>query len=102
MIRRPPRSTLFPYTTLFRSSFRLTHPADTLRRLYNACGGRGTGGRRAAPASGVAARSEELTFELQSPQLLACRLLPLKNTHTCPFPPSSDSPSRCPFRHFLL
>ena len=42
MIRRPPRSTLFPYTTLFRS------PAGLLRGLYD-CNGRGSGGMGAAP-----------------------------------------------------
>src|SRR5437879_12017267 len=61
MIRRPPRSTLFPYTTLFRSALRGGH------------------GRRAAePLDGrlpAAARSEEHTSELQSPMYLVCRLL---------------------------
>src|SRR3712207_7430767 len=71
MIRRPPRSTLFPYTTLFRS------PDDELARA-----GRLAGRRRAAPrAAGVRARrraprrSEEHTSELQSRQYLVCRLL---------------------------
>src|SRR5687768_17721718 len=73
MIRRPPRSTLFPYTTLFRSQFR-RRP----RRLGN--------GRRAAAAVlraqfperaavGGARRSEEHTSELQSRLHLVCRLL---------------------------
>src|SRR2546430_6488056 len=60
MIRRPPRSTLFPYTTLFRSSCRPPGPAGTAAR----------GGR--APR---AARSEEHTSELQSQSNLVCRLL---------------------------
>src|SRR5256885_4525818 len=72
MIRRPPRSTLFPYTTLFRS---VLHGA----RLW--------GARAACPVPGVAAfprspwwlqrlqRSEEHTSELQSPCNLVCRLL---------------------------
>src|SRR6266581_4788967 len=60
MIRRPPRSTLFPYTTLFRSRGR---PA----RLA----GPGRGGRTRRPT----ARSEEHTSELQSPVHLVCRLL---------------------------
>src|SRR5256885_9786171 len=68
MIRRPPRSTLFPYTTLFRS-----------RRL--ALHGRRSKGRRAPvrePPAGARRpldRSEEHTSELQSPCNLVCRLL---------------------------
>src|SRR5436309_14932648 len=64
MIRRPPRSTLFPYTTLFRSHPR--HPA------------RSPGTRRALnrhPARVHPARSEEHTSELQSRENLVCRLL---------------------------
>src|SRR6185437_16464017 len=61
MIRRPPRSTLFPYTTLFRSAGR---PAT----------GRGRPGR-ARRARAAAPRSEEHTFELQSLAYLVCRLL---------------------------
>src|SRR3712207_8527813 len=69
MIRRPPRSTLFPYTTLFRS------------RRPVAPGPPGAPGRRhRAPAPpgtrrGLRARSEEHTSELQSRQYLVCRLL---------------------------
>src|SRR2546427_6443416 len=77
MIRRPPRSTLFPYTTLFRSGAHrfaveaLAHlvnqpeQADGLERL----GGRGRPVRRGAE------RSEEHTSELQSQSNLVCRLL---------------------------
>src|SRR5256885_11035560 len=65
MIRRPPRSTLFPYTTLFRSQHGAHEPetsqATTLRR-----------GRE---SSGPLPRSEEHTSELQSPCNLVCRLL---------------------------
>src|SRR5256885_11343371 len=71
MIRRPPRSTLFPYTTLFRSSEQLAH--DALRE---------TPTERARPAqlagsdvARAALRSEEHTSELQSPCNLVCRLL---------------------------
>src|SRR2546427_7077197 len=87
MIRRPPRSTLFPYTTLFRSS-RTTRPrAMSLRCLAltrrcsrqaaDRCGassdGAATAGaHRPLPA---AARSEEHTSELQSQSNLVCRLL---------------------------
>src|SRR5437764_2487046 len=61
MIRRPPRSTLFPYTTLFRSRPR-RRPGST---------GHATNRVRASPR----ARSEEHTSELQSPMYLVCRLL---------------------------
>src|SRR5258708_24949969 len=68
MIRRPPRSTLFPYTTLFRS------PAECLS------GGEEPDDERRARAErrevrGGAVRSEEHTSELQSPDHLVCRLL---------------------------
>src|SRR5690242_20940766 len=63
MIRRPPRSTLFPYTTLFRS------PADPGPRRQGAGRGVPTPGRRHQP------RSEEHTSELQSHVNLVCRLL---------------------------
>src|SRR5260370_21573562 len=73
MIRRPPRSTLFPYTTLFRSRMRwpgarTTEPhASSTSKL---------GSMRREPLSrGSAARSEEHTSELQSHLNLVCRLL---------------------------
>src|SRR2546430_11845200 len=70
MIRRPPRSTLFPYTTLFRSGVRGRRDrADLLRR--HAVGPRPGGD---APPRG-ADRSEEHTSELQSQSNLVCRLL---------------------------
>src|SRR2546430_15458997 len=62
MIRRPPRSTLFPYTTLFRSS----HPRDA--DLPD-------GGGRGVDERGKRRRSEEHTSELQSQSNLVCRLL---------------------------
>src|SRR3712207_8369514 len=76
MIRRPPRSTLFPYTTLFRS-----HRRGVPRRLRE--DGRPPGHRdRGRPARGgpgraeaARPRSEEHTSELQSRQYLVCRLL---------------------------
>src|SRR5687767_15356002 len=87
MIRRPPRSTLFPYTTLFRST-----PAPRVPpRWRHATGVRGSGSRarcRNTRGAGVAARlrcsrgdlnelrrSEEHTSELQSLAYLVCRLL---------------------------
>src|SRR3712207_7216711 len=71
MIRRPPRSTLFPYTTLFRSDRGRRGPGRTAPAATCQC-------RLAAypscPAA-FAARSEEHTSELQSRQYLVCRLL---------------------------
>src|SRR2546426_7303126 len=66
MIRRPPRSTLFPYTTLFRS---LREQVGVVHY------GRGAHGILGEHAGGGAARSEEHTSELQSPCNLVCRLL---------------------------
>src|SRR5687767_15760206 len=86
MIRRPPRSTLFPYTTLFRSDGRLAyrrsqrrrqrgpdrrHRRDALRR-----DGRSLARARASRGcEGYGPRSEEHTSELQSLAYLVCRLL---------------------------
>src|SRR3712207_8562925 len=84
MIRRPPTSTLFPYTTLFRSG----PVGRPLRRAASRAGGRGgarvPANRRAGPQSRLSrrgrparrgVRSEEHTSELQSRQYLVCRLL---------------------------
>src|SRR5438094_7018780 len=71
-MRRPPRSTLFPYTTLFRSgsrsgdSLRMSSTTPTICTGTGAGADRGRGGRH---------RSEEHTSELQSPYDLVCRLL---------------------------
>src|SRR2546429_5085240 len=73
MIRRPPRSTLFPYTTLFRSA-RRTH--KFLRHRF--C----PGFFRTPPGSRVLSRSEEHTSELQSRLHLVCRLLLEKKKKT--------------------
>src|SRR2546430_15173853 len=84
MIRRPPRSTLFPYTTLFRSP-RAAHSAS--------CGTRWRRRQRRADS-----RSEEHTSELQSQSNLVCRLLLEKkkpfNTHAppLPLPPLREAP----------
>src|SRR5256885_12720872 len=95
MIRRPPRSTLFPYTTLFRSR----RPSYAIRNRQGwRCNERGnhTGpggsqphevllgqaGPRTVRATCARARSEEHTSELQSPCNLVCRLLlEKKKTH---------------------
>src|SRR5437764_15035856 len=76
MTRRPPRSTLFPYTTLFRSgrSFELPLTFMTIQLLLLATGpGRFSLDRLLF--KGSAKRSEEHTSELQSPMYLVCRLL---------------------------
>src|SRR5256885_3940290 len=73
MIRRPPRSTLFPYTTLFRSSVCARCASLTPLSKYPLTGV----ATFPAPSSGYdrARRSEEHTSELQSPCNLVCRLL---------------------------
>src|SRR2546430_11223311 len=68
MIRRPPRSTLFPYTTLFRSLRAVARPADD---RVGAAGAEPAGG----PPHARGTRSEEHTSELQSQSNLVCRLL---------------------------
>src|SRR3712207_7225035 len=83
MIRRPPRSTLFPYTTLFRSGPRARrrrpqHVRADVRGALRRPRAPGRAGRHAARmggARGPGARSEEHTSELQSRQYLVCRLL---------------------------
>src|SRR5687768_18255273 len=88
MIRRPPRSTLFPYTTLFRSCWALRgptghtapsaqHPAQQRRALLSS---------RSCPRSIVSpsSRSEEHTSELQSRLHIVCRLLLEKKNTTPP------------------
>src|SRR5258707_7339795 len=86
MIRRPPRSTLFPYTTLFRSSDGQTRrpgdlpprhpPAPPPRRPPRGGGAGGCrGGRKECRSRWCIIRSEEHTSELQSRQYLVCRLL---------------------------
>src|SRR5688572_31994015 len=74
MIRQPPRPTLFPYTTLFRS---LALPGDAARAGHDLVqrAGRRAPGRLHLQRLGPAARSEEHTSELQSQSNLVCRLL---------------------------
>src|ERR1041384_5549828 len=76
MIRRPPRSTLFPYTTLFRSEGRR--------------GPRNRAGEVVRQRRGLDSRSEEHTSELQSLAYLVCRLLLEKKRDTL-----RSSPKRC-------
>src|SRR5260370_11040389 len=78
MIRRPPRSTLFPYTTLFRSSWPFDrHSRPPTIRIFGQATPttRGSGGR-------CRLRSEEHTSELQSHLNLVCRLLLEKKKHS--------------------
>src|SRR3712207_7482535 len=102
MIRRPPRSTLFPYTTLFRSAW--LEVRCPVRAPGLAPGGLEgdavPGHRRGRPGQGAGrvtetarpARSEEHTSELQSRQYLVCRLLLEQN----------NNPRLLPRRHHLL
>src|SRR3712207_8088057 len=84
MIRRPPRSTLFPYTTLFRSrpgrrpaanGRRTPAPTEESMSTHDDEHGPGSDPRYRPPAPPPYARSEEHTSELQSRQYLVCRLL---------------------------
>src|SRR5256885_9896575 len=79
MIRRPPRSTLFPYTTLFRSELTLDVLGNTRRTIEMNTEANGFGEtRRAVEVRRIQRqleRSEEHTSELQSPCNLVCRLL---------------------------
>src|SRR3712207_7284909 len=101
MIRRPPRSTLFPYTTLFRSNHR--PPARprrwsrTHRRRPRRRSGRHLRGLRRGGVLDRGVRSEEHTSELQSRQYLVCRLLLEKKknyiTYTSVHPPYRNNTS---------
>src|SRR3712207_7065877 len=92
MIRRPPRSTLFPYTTLFRSGLDDARDLRQLLRHHPGAGLRrhpirdGPRDARDPARQPPARRSEEHTSELQSRQYLVCRLLleKKKNTPTKP------------------
>src|SRR2546428_5968084 len=82
MIRRPPRSTLFPYTTLFRSRNRIAHGValrdlqpQALRRQAGLQQRLANPGQQAWTQRQLRARSEEHTSELQSRSDLVCRLL---------------------------
>src|SRR5256885_8446370 len=77
MIRRPPRSTLFPYTTLFRSCLecRLVIKAQRVERKGISGRGKGREKEEGEAIQKCTGRSEEHTSELQSPCNLVCRLL---------------------------
>src|SRR5258707_7906134 len=100
MIRRPPRSTLFPYTTLFRSKFHhtgeplcrpSTSSSHTAAVFFNGCPR-----ARCSPRPGfrLPERSEEHTSELQSRQYLVCRLLLVKKKILQPRTIASTSRSK--------
>src|SRR5256885_10963378 len=83
MIRRPPRSTLFPYTTLFRSDTDLgRHGRPSTRRHHEGGQDRSKFPDQAQSDHRAQHRSEEHTSELQSPCNLVCRLLLEKKKQT--------------------
>src|SRR2546422_7552142 len=88
MIRRPPRSTLFPYTTLFRSSFTYQDPDDPNGATFDI--------RWAVivTGNGTNVRSEEHTSELQSRLHLVCRLLLEKKKNNKRMTPDNLIPVR--------
>src|SRR3712207_7418845 len=89
MIRRPPRSTLFPYTTLFRSKpvyciyVAIGQKASTVATLVQTLKEHGALPYSIIVSATAADRSEEHTSELQSRQYLVCRLLLEKKKTTC-------------------
>src|SRR5258707_8151590 len=100
MIRRPPRSTLFPYTTLFRS--RTSHPIRNatvrhsnagISKARSASAGQVAQSGMASAPTQVQTRSEEHTSELQSRQYLVCRLLLEKKKKN--ITPQDKSNKRC-------
>src|SRR3712207_8758151 len=94
MIRRPPRSTLFPYTTLFRST-----GAEELQRLGHRHGEHLAdvlAAEQVGEHLGLEPRSEEHTSELQSRQYLVCRLLLEKKTYTSSLEVHTNLLSRLP------
>src|SRR3712207_7640896 len=97
MIRRPPRSTLFPYTTLFRSrgmaQFWVLVPSRSLPRETTR-----SASSHSRPTAGTCGgpRSEEHTSELQSRQYLVCRLLLEKKKNRAPEILDSSSASATP------
>src|SRR2546430_6948462 len=83
MIRRPPRSTLFPYTTLFRSPSRIPFFTQALTRQPDFVEASGSAARISPRLSAaLKSRSEEHTSELQSQSNLVCRLLLEKKKKT--------------------
>src|SRR5260370_11650682 len=81
MIRRPPRSTLFPYTTLFRSDTPSSRSSPMYRFLAHLCKRFNISSIAGATSPMLFLRSEEHTSELQSHLNLVCRLLLEKKKH---------------------
>src|SRR5258708_21768638 len=98
MIRRPPRSTLFPYTTLFRSRRRRSRsPVRSTCRCWST--------RPPASSSIGPVRSEEHTSELQSPDHLVCRLLlekKKKKNKRIDNDKCRRNKKQCPMQHMTL
>src|SRR2546430_9545870 len=97
MIRRPPRSTLFPYTTLFRSCGDVAPPVLAWCTMAKSCGLATTAATTPVRASGHT-RSEEHTSELQSQSNLVCRLLlekKKKNIETSQHYDNCEIPHTC-------
>src|SRR5258708_8305520 len=92
MIRRPPRSTLFPYTTLFRSPLRrlalrqVRGPNSSRGRSRSLCTASAFMIALSSPGKRLSIRSEEHTSELQSPDHLVSRLLLEKKKHLSTHP----------------
>src|SRR5947208_4063202 len=95
-IRRPPRSTLFPYTTLFRSRA-FPRSAASPTRASPASSPAAPSSRRSSPVR----RSEEHTSELQSPDHLVCRLLLEKKKNSPVRSVRSQPARRCSFASWL-
>src|SRR5258707_5819709 len=97
MIRRPPRSTLFPYTTLFRSiPFGVAGAATSSNVAYVFDFGTGCGDNSGPGSEVEDVRSEEHTSELQSRQYLVCRLLLEKKKPPAPDRRPSAGPAGTP------
>src|SRR5690349_23854944 len=95
MIRRPPRSTLFPYTTLFRSWTTRTRARECALAWSGSLTGRTGQCRIIQPEPpGDTGRSEEHTSELQSRRDLVCRLLLEKKKQTQPLHPRQNGNTR--------
>src|SRR2546430_7204678 len=91
MIRRPPRSTLFPYTTLFRSVLALGASGSVVTALQQGLKKYSTPATDPGPVDGDFGRSEEHTSELQSQSNLVCRLLLEKKKSWLPRVPTCST-----------